>query len=167
MYQHHNRQGADLVFEAFKRVPLIKWPTWGHVTVWIIYICIFMRFIANKHGRLLTLGRKFSTQTLKSSSTSCSYMMKMSFRHYLTSQFKRIFNHNIIKYSKREYNTQLHYLFHPSEIVRFFFWNKKQVHMIKNPIDIIHYSTLFADVTFLLFFSFELMYTSIDLIKQD
>ena len=31
----------------------------------------FTRFIANKIGRLLTLERIFSTQTLKSSPTSC------------------------------------------------------------------------------------------------
>ena len=71
MYQHHNRQGADIVLEAPKHDPLIKWPTWDHVTVWKIYISIFMRFIANKLGRLVTLGRIFITQMLKSSPTSC------------------------------------------------------------------------------------------------
>ena len=71
MYQHHNRQGADIVAEAPKHDPLIKWPIWGHVTVWKIYISIFMRFIANELGRLLTLGRIFITQMLKSSPTSC------------------------------------------------------------------------------------------------
>ena len=54
-----------------KHDPLIKWPTWDHVTVWKIYISIFMRFIANKLVWLLTLGRIFSMQTLKSSLTSC------------------------------------------------------------------------------------------------
>ena len=59
MYQHHNRQGADIVLEALKHDPLIEWTRWGHLTVWKIYISIFMRFIANKLGRLLTLGRIF------------------------------------------------------------------------------------------------------------
>ena len=61
MYQHHNRQSADLVVEAPKHDPLIRWQTWGHVIVWKIYISIFIRFIANKLGRLLALGRIFST----------------------------------------------------------------------------------------------------------
>ena len=71
MYQHHNRQGADIVLEAPKHDALIKWPAWGHVFVWNIYISIFMKFVANKLGRLLTLGRIFIVETLKSSPTSC------------------------------------------------------------------------------------------------
>ena len=71
MYWHHNRQGDDLMLEAPKHDPLIKWPTWGHVATFKIYISIFMRFIANKLGSLLTLGRIFRTQTLKSSPISC------------------------------------------------------------------------------------------------
>ena len=71
MYWHHNRQGADIVLEAPKHDPLIKWPIWGHMNVWKIYISIFMRFISNKLGRLLTLGRIFITQTFKSSPNSC------------------------------------------------------------------------------------------------
>ena len=73
MYRHHNRQGAELILKAPKHDTFIKWPTWGHVTVWKIYISIFMRFIANKANeldRLLTSGWIFSTQTLKSSQTS-------------------------------------------------------------------------------------------------
>ena len=41
------------------------------MTVWKIYFSTFMRFIANKLGRLLTLGRIFNTQVLKSSPISC------------------------------------------------------------------------------------------------
>ena len=78
MYQYHNRQGADIVLEAPKHDLLIKWQTWGHVTVWKIHISIFKRFIANKVGSLLTLGRMFSTQTLKSSLPSC-YKLIMVF----------------------------------------------------------------------------------------
>ena len=63
MYWDQDRQGADLVVEAPKHDHLINWPTWGHVTVWEICISIFMTFIANKLGRLLTLGRIFSMQT--------------------------------------------------------------------------------------------------------
>ena len=59
------------MLEAPKHDHLIKWLRWGHVTVWKIYISIFMRFISNKLGRLLTLGKIFSTQTLKSSPSSC------------------------------------------------------------------------------------------------
>ena len=76
MYLHHNRQGVDIVSWAPKHDPLIKWPTWGHMTVWKIYISIFLRFMADKLGRLLTLGRIFITQTLKSSRTS--YLMMLS-----------------------------------------------------------------------------------------
>ena len=39
--------------------------------LWNIYISTFVRFIANKLGRLLALGKIFSTQTLKLSPTSC------------------------------------------------------------------------------------------------
>ena len=70
IYQHHNRQGADLVLEARQHDSLIKWTIWGQVTVWKIYISIFMRFIANKLSRPLTLG---ITQTLKLSSTTYSF----------------------------------------------------------------------------------------------
>ena len=43
-----------------------------NMTLWsTIYISTFTRFIANKLDLLLTLGRIFSTQTLKSSSASC------------------------------------------------------------------------------------------------
>ena len=56
--------------------PLIKWPRWYHVTVAKIYISIFMKFIANKLGRLLALGRIFSKQALKSSPTFFSYFWK-------------------------------------------------------------------------------------------
>ena len=38
------RQGADIELETLKHDPLIKWPTWGRVAVWKIYISIFMRF---------------------------------------------------------------------------------------------------------------------------
>ena len=44
------------VLEGSKHDPLIKWPTWGHMTIWKFYIFISMRLIANKLGRLLTLG---------------------------------------------------------------------------------------------------------------
>ena len=41
-----------------------------------LYISILMRFIGNKLGRLLTIGRIFSTQTLKSSPTSCWFLVR-------------------------------------------------------------------------------------------
>ena len=70
-FRYYTRQGANLVLEAPKHDPLIKWPTWSHMTVWKIYASTFTWFIANKLGRLLTLGRIFSTQSLKSPPTSC------------------------------------------------------------------------------------------------
>ena len=63
---------TDIVLEAPKHDPSIKRTTWGHVIVWKMHISIFMRFIANKLGRLLTLGRIFIAQMLKSSPSSCS-----------------------------------------------------------------------------------------------
>ena len=71
MYQHHNREGDDIVLETRNHDPLIKSPTWCHMTLWRIYIFISVRFIANKLSRLLIFGRIFITQTLKSSPTSC------------------------------------------------------------------------------------------------
>ena len=61
--------------EAPKHDPLVKWTTWDHVTIWKIYISTFTRFIANKLGRVLTLGRIFSTQTLESTPTSCFFFL--------------------------------------------------------------------------------------------
>ena len=60
--------------ETPKYVPLIKWPIRGHVTVWKIYVSTFVMFTINKLGRLQILGTIFSTQTLKSSLTSCLYI---------------------------------------------------------------------------------------------
>ena len=57
MYRYHNRQVDNLVQEFPKHDPLIKWPTWGHMAVWKIFISTLTRFISNKPGRLLTLGR--------------------------------------------------------------------------------------------------------------
>ena len=47
--------------------------TWPFEVTWLFEksVSTFTRFIANKLGRLLTLGRIFSKQTLKSSATSC------------------------------------------------------------------------------------------------
>ena len=59
MYRHQTKQGSD--FDAPKVGLLIKWPTWGQVTAWEVYLFIFVRFIADKLARLLTLGRIFST----------------------------------------------------------------------------------------------------------
>ena len=76
MYEHHIRQSAAIALEAPKQESLIKWTTWGHVTVW--KILIFMRFIANKLVRLLTLGRIFSMQSLKLSPTSSTFSFSFS-----------------------------------------------------------------------------------------
>ena len=51
--------------------PLITWPEWCHVTTWKIYFFTFTRLMATKLGKVLTSRRRFSTQTLKSSPTSC------------------------------------------------------------------------------------------------
>ena len=53
----------------------ITWPIWGHVTIWKICISYFTRHLATKlgRGRVLTSGKRFSTQTFKSSPTSCLY----------------------------------------------------------------------------------------------
>ena len=48
------------------------------MTVWKIYISTFTRFIANKLGILLTLGRNFSMQTLKLSLNSCYFFKKLN-----------------------------------------------------------------------------------------
>ena len=39
-----------------------------------LYICFFKTFLANKYGRLLTLERIFSKQTLKFLQTSCDIL---------------------------------------------------------------------------------------------
>ena len=51
----------------------------------------FKRFIANKIGRLLTLGRIFSTQTLKSSPASC--MINFEEVHYDFFYLETIISH--------------------------------------------------------------------------
>ena len=70
MYQYHTTQGANFLYEVSKHDPLIKWPKWGHMSVWKIYISTFTWFIANKLCRLLTLGKIFSMQMLKLSPAS-------------------------------------------------------------------------------------------------
>ena len=45
--------------------PLIRWPIWGHMTIWKTYISIFTRLTATKLGRVVTSGRRFSTEMLK------------------------------------------------------------------------------------------------------
>ena len=54
-------------WESPKHDPLIKRPTWGHATVWKIYITTCTRFVDKKLSRLLTFGTIFSTQKLRSS----------------------------------------------------------------------------------------------------
>ena len=49
--------------------PLNTWGVWGHVTN--SKVLIFTIFLATKLGWVLTLRRRFCTQTLKSSPTSC------------------------------------------------------------------------------------------------
>ena len=79
IYRHPSREGADIVLEAPRHDPLIKWPTRGHVTVWKIYISIFMRLIANKLGRLVTLGRVFIMETRKSWETFFFFLFSLWF----------------------------------------------------------------------------------------
>ena len=43
----------------------------GHVTVWKIFMSTFTRLFATKLGKILTWGKRFNAQTLKSSRTSC------------------------------------------------------------------------------------------------
>ena len=93
------------VLEAPKHDPLIKWPTWDHATIWKIYISIFMRFIDNKLGRLLTLVRIFVTQTLKSSPTSCLlffiyYMLITSYLYQTIHSFPNKLNSPSSKFRK-------------------------------------------------------------------
>ena len=92
MCGHQARQGAALVQEPPKHDPLINWPTWGHVTIWKIYISTFAKFTANKLTRLLGLGRMFSRQRHKSSPTSCFFYF------YLSSVFLDGLARGIFKY---------------------------------------------------------------------
>ena len=50
---------------------LIRWSYLDHVSVWKIYISTLTRLVATKLGRVLTTGRRFSTQMLKLSPTFC------------------------------------------------------------------------------------------------
>ena len=57
-----------------ERLPFLKphdlltmWPTWGHESTRNFFISIIKSLMGSKPGRLLTGGRRFSTQTLKSS----------------------------------------------------------------------------------------------------
>ena len=61
--------GAELQWEASilkSTWSLIKWPTWGHVAIWKVFISIITRLIASKPGRV-NLREEFGTQRLKSS----------------------------------------------------------------------------------------------------
>ena len=43
---------------------LVRWSYVDHLTVWKIYISTFAKLMATNFGRVLTTGRRFSTQTL-------------------------------------------------------------------------------------------------------
>ena len=79
--------------QIYKFWSVIIMLIYGHLAVWKTYICIFMRFLANKRDRLLTLRRTFSTKTLKSSTTSCFSSLLNSFKignfvvHYILLMF--------------------------------------------------------------------------------
>ena len=77
-YRHQTRRGPDSEkLPSLKPYdPLITWHKLGHVAIWKIYISIIKRLtrlMTSKNVTVLTYGRKFSTQTLESSSTSCLF----------------------------------------------------------------------------------------------
>ena len=57
--------------ENLRPLNSFTWSTWGHVTIWKIYVSALPRLIAINVGMMLTLARRFSTETLKSPPTSC------------------------------------------------------------------------------------------------
>ena len=52
---------------------LIKWTTWGQVTISKIYISTITWVMVSKPGRVLTHASGFSTQKLKSCPTFCNF----------------------------------------------------------------------------------------------
>lgn len=52
---------------------LIKWATWGQVTISKIYISTITWVMVSKPGRVLTHASGFSTQKLKSCPTFCNF----------------------------------------------------------------------------------------------
>ena len=71
---HHTRWSVDLQWEAsiFKYIYnfLITWTKWDHLTIWKTYIFSITWPMVCKPGRVLTYGRRFSVQALKSWPTS-------------------------------------------------------------------------------------------------
>ena len=55
--------------------PLIPWPTWSCDNFKKSYISTITRCMGSKSGKVLTYGRKFRTQTLKSSPNPCCVCM--------------------------------------------------------------------------------------------
>ena len=55
---------------TFNQVVLLN-----HLSIWNISISTVTRFIATKLGKVLTLGRRFSMQMLKSLTTSCFFFI--------------------------------------------------------------------------------------------
>ena len=85
LYSTHEQQTRQSA-ACSKRLPslkpydlLITWHTWGYVTNWIIYISIIKKLMISKPGKVLTYGKRFSTQTLKSLPTSCSHIWLLTF----------------------------------------------------------------------------------------
>ena len=108
IHGHQTRQGADLHREASilrttPRDALIKWLTWGVVTIWKNYISTIIKLMSSKHYMVLTYGRRFSMKTLKPSPTSCIFLILLSicvfcwyglaywlyFYHYITRLLRR------------------------------------------------------------------------------
>ena len=79
LYLHFQRTSGTKLWKLLtynEIFPLLKaddtsitWPTRGHVVIWKIYISSFIRLMATKLGKVLTLRRRFSPLTLKSSVT--------------------------------------------------------------------------------------------------
>ena len=80
IYGYQTCHVGDLRLEAHHIITwhLIKWSYLDYVTVWTFYISAFTRLMATNLGMLLTTGRRFSTQTLKSWLT-CVFFLGMLF----------------------------------------------------------------------------------------
>ena len=78
---------------------LITWPKWCQATIWKNYISSIISLMVSKPGRVLTYGRRFSTQTfmLSLNSFSSFFFFLLLFLDGLKNSFNK---HFMIRYPK-------------------------------------------------------------------
>ena len=98
---------AEELWEAAN--PKVTWSHVGRVTNLKNHISVFARIITTKLGRMLTSGRMFRMQTLKSSPTCCFFLffLLVSVSGWTYGSFFSIFDGLLLKFRVIKYSIDL------------------------------------------------------------